>query len=209
MRRPAPHHWRDQWLREPEAGQAPSGRAGQRGAERWQGLRSALRQRARHASPSVGMGRLGSCEPGCPEWAVPARAGPDLRGPQGYLTHGLCRPGRAEHRLCFAVAQVLAILPYSSRRERRGEGAEPLRVGAAQGTGAAGACSWWHGFLPLPQRRAQGLPKPKGPLPWRSCSGGIREGRGSWPFSPRGRAVRRSARGWALPLWWWLAQAEG
>ena len=51
MRRPALHHWRDQWLREPEAGQAPSGRAGQRGAERWQGLRSAWRPKARHTSP--------------------------------------------------------------------------------------------------------------------------------------------------------------
>ena len=77
MRRPAPHHWRDQWLREPEAGQAPSGRAGQRGAERRQGLRSALRPKARHTSPSVGMGRRWLLRAGLPGMGCsnPSRAG--------------------------------------------------------------------------------------------------------------------------------------
>ena len=96
MRRPAPHHWRDQWLREPEAGQAPSGRAGQRGAERWQGLRSALRPRARHTSPSVGMGRrvaLASRLPGM-GCSNPSRAGVAwaTRVPHAWpLQAGACR----------------------------------------------------------------------------------------------------------------------
>ena len=157
MRRPAPHHWRDQWLREPEAGQALSGRAGQQGAERWQGLRSTLRPKARSASPSCWVGRRLARE------SRPAQGGPDLRGPQGYLTHGLCRPGRAVLRMRVAGAHVLAILPYSSRRDRRGEGAERLRVGAAQGMGAAFACSWWRGFLPvLPKEERMGYQSRKG-----------------------------------------------
>ena len=95
--------------------------------------------------------------------AVPTRAGRNLRGPPGYLTHGLCRPGRAELEARFAVAQVLLILPYSSRRERRGEGAERLRVGAAQAMGAAVACSWWCGFLPvLPKEERMGYQSRKG-----------------------------------------------
>ena len=93
MRRPAPHHWRDQWLREPEAGQAPSGRAGQRGAERWQGLRSAGARR-RGIPPRKGrrwLLRAGLPGMGCscPSWAGFAWA---TRVPHAWpLQAGACR----------------------------------------------------------------------------------------------------------------------
>jgi hypothetical protein len=67
-------------------------------------------------------GGAGSCEP----LARMDRSSPSRTGgawASGVPTHGLCRPGRAVSWLCFAVAQVFAFLPYSSRREQRGEGA--------------------------------------------------------------------------------------
>ena len=145
-----------------------------------------------------------------PGWAVPARAGPGRVGLKGSHTWPL-QAGRAVSWLCYAVAQVFAFLPYSSRRDQRGgRGAE--RGAWAQAVGGDRMLLVARLLPGFPWKGAQGLPKPKGPLPWLSCSGGIREGRGSWPFSPRGRAAWRSTKvTWAGPCRYgvWLAQAEG
>ena len=98
----------------------------------------------------------------------------------------------------------MLILPYSSRREQRGEGTEHLRVGAAQAKGAAFACSWWRGFCPCSQRKSAWATKAERAatlafLLWR-------DQRGPWELAfiatwAGGLAFCQKNLARALPLW--------
>ena len=202
MRRPAPHHWRDQWLREPEAGQAPSGRAGQRGAERWQGLRSALRPRARHASPSVGMGRRWLCEPACPEWAVPTRGGPEFawatRVPHAWpLQAGACRTLGA---LCRGAS--LADPSLFQPEGTAWGGRRTLARGRGAGHGRGVRLLLVARLLPLlPKEERRGYQSRKGRFLGVPALEGSERAVGAGLFRHVG-GRRSFSFHWALPLWW-------